>query len=51
VDTLKESGNVYNRNMPGYATMLNNFQDFMVTMNSKDWQQSIDVKAQHNYYG
>ena len=34
----REAGDsVYGRNMPTYANLANNFQDFMVTLDRKDW--------------
>ena len=32
------------QNMPQYVHTLNNFQDFMVTMDRKDWQKSLQIK-------
>lgn len=36
--------------MPSYVHTLNNFQDFMVTMDRKDWQRSIQIR-QNMYFG
>ena len=37
------------RNMPAYVHTLNNFQDFMVTMDRKDWQRSLQI-SQNKYF-
>ena len=37
------------KNMPGYVHTLNNFQDFMVTMDRKDWNRSLKL-AKGKYF-
>ena len=37
------------KNIPYYAHTLNNFQDFMVTMDRKDWQRSLQI-SQNKYF-
>jgi len=44
------AGDVYNRNMPKYSNMLNNFQDFMVTMDQQDWRKGFELKTQQDYW-
>jgi len=36
-------------NMPAYVHTLNNFQDFMVTIDRKDWQKSLQI-SQNRYF-
>lgn len=36
--------------MPKYSNILQNFQDFMVTLDRKDWEKQIKVKQEQNYY-
>ena len=33
------------QNMPGYVHTLNNFQDFLVTMDRKDWNRSLQISS------
>ena len=33
------------RNMPAYVHTLNNFQDFMVTLDRKDWEKSLQISG------
>ena len=42
--------NVYERNMPKYSNILQNFQDFMVTLDRRDWEKQIKIKQDQNYY-
>lgn len=42
--------NVYDRNLPKYQ-MMANFQDFMLTMDKKDWNSKIKMKEESNYFG
>jgi len=36
--------------MPAYANMLNNFKDFIVTLNRRDWEDQIKIKADQDYF-
>jgi hypothetical protein len=36
--------------MPKYSNILQNFQDFMVTLDRRDWEKQIKIKQDQNYY-
>lgn len=36
--------------MPIYSNLLNNFQNFMLTLDRKDWQNQIKLKEQTDYF-
>lgn len=36
--------------MPVYTNMLNNFKDFLVTLNRKDWVEQIKIKEDNDYF-
>ena len=39
------------QNIPNYVHTLNNFQDFLVTMDRKDWSKSIQIKKSQYFMG
>jgi len=45
-----ESSNVYRKNLPEYSNVLGNFQDFLVTLDRKDWESQIKIKESQNYF-
>ena len=47
IDTLiQEDQGLYKRNQAKYASILNNFQDFMLTLDRKGASQAIKLKQE-----
>jgi hypothetical protein len=45
-----DADSVYSTNAPSYAQNYTNFQNFLVTLDKKDWRNEIKVKQETNYF-
>ena len=44
IDSLEGPGSVYDRNLPKYGLIGRNFQDFVVTLKKRTWQNELKLK-------
>lgn len=50
IGNFDDADSVYSANSPSYSQNFTNFQNFLVTLDKKDWRNEIKVKQETNYF-
>ena len=50
IGNFDDADSVYSTNSPSYSQNFTNFQNFLVTLDKKDWRNEIKVKQETNYF-